>query len=150
MKADWIPVLYAIAMGVSGSGSLLFGKLFDKSGLLILVPLTVLSALSVPLVFSSSFVFAIAGSALWGLGMGVHESIVPAAVASMVHRDRRPSAYGIFTGLYGVSWFAGSALLGILYDVSLPALVLVSIGLELAAIPVFVKVHRLQGQHGEP
>lgn len=148
MKIDWIPVLYAIAMGVSGSGSLLFGKLFDRSGLLILVPLTLLSALSAPLVFSSSFAFAVVGSALWGLGMGVHESIVPAAVASMVHRDRRPSAYGIFTGLYGISWFAGSALLGILYDISIPALIFVSVGLELAAIPVFIKVHRLQRGHG--
>jgi predicted MFS family arabinose efflux permease len=146
VRADWIPVLYAIAMGVSGTGSLLFGKFFDRKGFLTLIPVTFLSALSAPLVFSSSFTFALVGAALWGLGTGVHESIVPAAVASMVHRDRRPSAYGIFTGLYGVSWFAGSALLGILYDVSVPALVVVSVCLQLAAIPMFIKVQRLQSK----
>ena len=40
-----VPVAYAIAMGVSGTGSLIFGRIFDRFGILILVPLTVLSAL---------------------------------------------------------------------------------------------------------
>jgi MFS family permease len=61
----------------------------------------------------------IAGSAIWGLGMGVHESIIPAAVATAVSPHRRASAYGLFTGAYGIAWFAGSAAMGWIYDHSL-------------------------------
>jgi len=79
---------------------------------------------------------------LWGLGMGVHESIIPAAVALMVPHDRRASAFGLFTAGYGIAWFAGSSLMGVLYDVALPLLVVFSIAAELAAIPLLLAVLR--------
>ena len=85
----------------------------------------------------------IVGSALWGLGMGVHESIVPAAVATMVPAQRRPSAYGLFTAGYGVAWFIGSALMGILYDVSISAVVIFCVVLQVAAVPLFLKVRTM-------
>jgi predicted MFS family arabinose efflux permease len=127
-------------MAVSGAGSLVFGRMFDRAGLGVLIPLTLLSALFAPLVFLGGFWSGLAGSALWGLGMGVHESIVPAAVATMVPVQRRPSAYGIFTAGYGLAWFLGSAVMGVLYDRSVPAVVIFCVVLELAAIPIFVKV----------
>jgi MFS family permease len=73
-------------MAVSGTGSLAFGKLFDRFGIVVLLPLTIISALATPLVFLGGFAAALIGSALWGLGMGVHESIIPAAVATMYQR----------------------------------------------------------------
>jgi hypothetical protein len=82
------------------------------------------------------------GMALWGVGMGVHESIVPAAVALMVPVQRRASAYGLFTAGYGVFWCLGSALIGILYDVSLLAVIAFSLVIEIAAIPLFIQVRR--------
>ena len=139
---SWIPVFYSLAMGVSGAGSLLFGKLFDKLGMIILVPLTLIATLATPLVFLGGFGWALLGSALWGLGMGVHESIIPAAVALMVPPERRPSAYGLFTAAYGVFWFAGSALIGFLYDRALPAVIAFSVVAQLAAIPFLVRAGR--------
>jgi MFS family permease len=139
----WVPIAYSIAMGVSGLGSLVFGRSFDRRGIRILVPLTVLSAAFAPLVFLGGFWAVIIGSALWGLGMGVHESIVPAAVATMVPPERRPSAYGLFTGVYGVGWFFGSAVMGVLYDASVTSVVIFCIVLQLAAIPIFVRVAAL-------
>src|SRR5579883_997584 len=133
-----IPVFYAVAMGVGGLGSLLFGRLFDRAGLLVLLPLTLLTALFAPLVFWGNTWLALVGVALWGLGMGVHESIIPAAVTGMVPLQRRASAYGLFTAGYGIFWFLGSALIGLLYSVSLPALVGFSLVAELAAIPLFL------------
>ncbi len=65
-----------------------------------------------------------------------------AAVAGMVPADRRGSAYGIFNAGYGVAWFAGSALLGVLYDRSIPWLVIFSVLMQLAAIPVLLVVKR--------
>jgi predicted MFS family arabinose efflux permease len=137
-----IPIFYAVAMAVSGMGSLVFGKLFDRSGLLILVLLTLIGTVATPLAFLGHEWAALAGCAVWGLGMGVHESIIPAAVATMVPPQRRPSAYGTFTAVYGVCWFLGSVMIGRLYDVSLPALVGFSVAAQLAAIPVFVVVSR--------
>jgi MFS family permease len=138
----WIPIFYSLAMGVSGVGSLIFGRLFDRVGIIVLIPLTLLSALFAPLVFLGGFWGALIGMALWGLGMGVHESIIPAAVGQMVPLQRRASAYGLFTAGYGVFWFLGSAALGILYGVSLPLLIAFSVVAELAAIPLFIVVSR--------
>jgi MFS family permease len=138
----WVPVFYAIGMGFGGAGSLLFGRLFDRVGIRILVPLTLLAALFAPLAFLGDFWVALIGVALWGLGIGVHESIMAAAVTQMVPRQRRASAYGIFTAGYGIFWFLGSAVLGILYGISLPALIIFSVVVELAAIPLFIMVSR--------
>jgi len=143
VPSTWIPIFYSIAMAVSGGGSLLFGRLFDRVGIWILVPLTIISAASAPLVFFGGFWLALIGAALWGLGMGVHESIIPAAVATMVPQQRRPSAYGLFTAGYGISWFIGSVILGALYDVWIPAVVIFSIALQLIAIPVFLNLKRI-------
>ena len=142
----WVPLFYSIAMAVSGIGSLLFGRLFDRAGFWILIPLTLIAAVSTPLVFLGGFWLALVGSALWGLGMGVHESIIPAAVATMVPQQRRPSAYGIFTAGYGVFWFVGSVIIGKLYDVSLTGLIVFSIVAQLAAIPIFAIVRRTTWQ----
>ena len=152
-KADaigelWVPITYSIAMAVSGVGSLVFGRIFDRVGIGVLIPLTLISALFAPLVFLGGFWWVIVGSALWGLGMGVHESIVPAAVATMVPAQRRPSAYGVFTAAYGIAWFIGSAIMGILYDHSSKAVVVFCMVLQLAAVPVFLKV-RTAARPGE-
>jgi predicted MFS family arabinose efflux permease len=142
VSSTFIPVFYAVAMGVGGAGSLLFGRLFDRFGIFVLVPLTLLSALFAPLVFLGGFWVALVGVALWGLGIGVHESIIPAAVAHMVPVQRRASAYGLFTAGYGIFWFLGSAFIGLLYGVSLPVVIGFSLVAELAAIPLFILVRR--------
>jgi MFS family permease len=138
----WIPIFYSIAMATSGLGSLVFGRLFDRAGIGILVPLTLISAASAPLLFLGGFWLALVGIGLWGLGMGVHESIIPAAVSTMVPQERRASAYGIFTGVYGVFWFIGSVVIGRLYDVSLSALLAFAVAAQLISIPIFIVVKR--------
>ncbi|HVA33764.1 MAG TPA: MFS transporter [Candidatus Baltobacteraceae bacterium] len=140
--SEWLPISYAIAMATSGAGSLLFGKLFDRFGLIVLVPLTIVAAAFAPLVFLGNFTLAVLGAAIWGLGMGVHESIVPAAVAHMVPQHRRASAYGIFTGVYGMAWFLGSIAIGLLYMKSLTAVVIFCVVAELVAIPIFIRVNQ--------
>ncbi|HEY1729405.1 MAG TPA: MFS transporter [Candidatus Baltobacteraceae bacterium] len=144
----FLPVFYAIAMAASGAGSLTFGRLFDRFGLVILVPLTVVAACATPLVFLGSFWLSVLGSALWGMSMGVHESIIPAAVSTMVAREHRASAFGIFTAAYGVAWFAGSLVIGIFYTRSLVDLVAFCVALQLIAVPIFIRVaRRLRPQH---
>jgi MFS family permease len=142
VSADMTPIFYAAAMAVSGTGSLVFGRLFDRAGIALLIPLTVVSAAYAPLAFLGGFWPALVGSCLWGLGMGVHESIIPAAVAPMIAPDKRASAYGLFTAAYGIAWFAGSVVIGALFSVSLSAVVLFCVITELVAIPLIVLVAR--------
>jgi predicted MFS family arabinose efflux permease len=139
-SAIWIPIFYSVAMATSGAGSLLFGKLFDRFGVTVLIPLTFISIASAPLVFLGGFDLALVGAALWGLGMGVHESIIPAAVAAMVPVERRPSAYGFFSAAYGIFWFLGSAAIGFLYDVSVQAAVTFCVVTGVASLPFFFAV----------
>jgi MFS family permease len=137
-----IAIFYAVAMAVSGTGSFVFGQLFDRFGFTLLIGLTLFSALFAPLVFLGGFWLALVGAAIWGLGMGVHESMIPAAVAPMVAPERRASAYGLFTALYGTFWFLGSVAIGYLYDRSLSAVVAFCVAAEVAAVPFFIWVER--------
>jgi MFS family permease len=139
---EWIAIFYAVAMAVSGTASLVFGRLFDRFGFSVLIALTFAAALFAPLVFLGGFWLALIGAVIWGMGIGVHESIIPAAVAPMVPLHRRASAFGLFTAGYGVSWFLGSAVIGILYDASVSAAICFCILMQLAATPIFVAVGR--------
>ena len=60
----------------------------------------------------------------------------------MVPAARRGTAYGVFNTGYGLLWFAGSALMGVLYDVSLPALIVFSVIVQLLAVPWLFRVSR--------
>ena len=73
VPGNWIAIFYSVAMAVSGTGSLVLGRLFDRYGFIVLVILTLASASFAPLVFFGNFWAALLGAAVWGLGMGVHE-----------------------------------------------------------------------------
>lgn len=139
---DWIPIFYAIAMGVDALAALLFGRLFDRIGISILIAAALISSIFAPFVFLGGFYFALLGMVLWGVGMGAQESIMRAAVAGMVSMDKRGSAYGIFNTGYGIFWFLGSALMGILYDISIPSLIVFSVVAQLASVPLFLLVRK--------
>lgn len=139
---NWIPIFYAVAMGVDALAALVFGRLFDRIGFSTVIIATFLSLFFAPLVFLGGFEFALIGMVLWGVGMGAQESIVRAAVAEMVSPNRRGSTYGIFNSAYGLFWFAGSALMGILYDVSISSLIAFSVVMQFASIPLLLLVNR--------
>jgi len=134
----WVPVFYAVAMGVDALAALVFGRLFDRRGIPIMAIAALISSLFAPLVFLGGVYFALFGLILWGVGMGAQESIMRAAIAEMVPIDRRGSAYGLFNTGYGVFWFLGSALMGILYDASFPSMIAFSVAAQLMSIPFFL------------
>ena len=146
VTGEYVAIFYAVAMAVSGTGSLVFGRLFDRYGFKVLIALTVVTSAFAPLVFLGGFWAALVGAAVWGIGMGVHESIIPAAVTPMVAAGRRATAFGLFTAGYGVAWFLGSAVIGFLYDRSVGATVGFCVIAQLAAVPIFVWVGRRHDQ----
>lgn len=137
-----IPIFYAVAMGTGALGSLIFGRLLDKLGQQIILFVFFLSALFAPLVFFGNSVFALVGMALWGLSMGAQDSILKAVLIPTIPQDKRSSAFGLFDTGFGIAWFVGSALMGLFYDISILALVVFSVILQLAALPLFVLAAR--------
>ncbi|MGH7102148.1 MAG: hypothetical protein ACREFJ_07100 [Acetobacteraceae bacterium] len=135
-----MPVFYAIAMVAAGAAALLLGRMLDRLGVGVVAGATLLAALSTPLVFLGGFWSALAGVVLWGVGMGTQDSVLKSALAAYVASERRATGYGTFDTIRGVAWFAGSLLLGFLYDRSIMALVAVSIALQLLAVPVLLAV----------
>lgn len=135
----WIPIFYALAMGASGLGSLAFGRLFDRYGLIVLAPLALIAAVYAPLAFSGRFALALGGALVWGIGLGAHESVMRSAVARMVPPQRLGSAYGFFGAVFGIAWFAGSAVMGALYDFSIQTAVAMAVLAQLlAVVPLIV------------
>ena len=136
VSPNLIPVFYAVAMATSALASLLFGHLFDKFGGNIALLAFFISAAFAPFVFLGSSFFALLGMIFWGIGMGAQGSLLQAMLTGVIPAEKRSTAFGLFDTGYGIAWFLGSVAMGLLYDKSILAVVLVSVLLQLSALPV--------------
>jgi MFS family permease len=134
----WIPILYAIAMAAGGISSLVFGRLLDKIGPKVMLIVFFLGAFFAPFVFLGKFVLITIGMILWGIGLGAQESLLKATLANVISKDKRSTAFGVFDTGFGIAWFLGSAIMGILYVKSIAALIIFSVVLQIAALPIFI------------
>jgi len=136
----WIPILYAVAMVAAAGAALWLGRGFDRTGILVLVPVTAISALSAPLAFLGGPALVTLGVICWGIGMGAQESVMRAVIGSMAPPNRRGTAFGLFHAIFGVAWFVGSTLLGIIYDHSVVGVAVLSLVLQLLALPILFAI----------
>jgi len=134
----WIPLIYAAAMATDGLSAMALGKLYDRHGIKVLAGVCLLTSLFPPLVFLGREELMVLGMIIWGVGMGAQESILRAAIPQMVPPERRATAYGVFHTAFGVSWFAGSAAMGSLYDLSLAGVIGLSTALQVGAACILV------------
>lgn len=132
----WIPVFYSIAMGMNTLTAPFLGWLYDRKGFSTLVAVSLFSCFFAPLVFWGKFELALVGVMVWSIGVSAHESLMRAIVANMIPKNQRGTAYGIFNTGFGIFWFLGSFLMGILYDYSISYLVIFSITIQLLALPL--------------
>ena len=139
---DAIPLFYSGAGLVGIVVALLGGKLYDRFGFSTLIGAMLIAAFFAPFVFLGSLPLVVFGFLLWAIGTAAQSSLVRAALADMVPRERRAYGFGLFATIFGVFWFAGSAVMGALYDRSELALVIFSVVVQLAAIPLFFAARR--------
>jgi MFS family permease len=137
-----IPVFYAIAMGIDALAALTIGKLYDRRGMGVLILLPFIGMATMPLVFSSHLGSAVAGVLFWGIGVGIHETIMRAAIGDMVPLARRGWAYGVFYLAFGASWFVGSLAIGALYGISAAYVIVFGVAFQVASIPAFIAFRR--------
>lgn len=143
VTAGSLPLIYAGAMLVDAVAALVFGYMYDKKGIWALVISTLLAAPFALLVFKAETVpVLLGGIALWGIGMGAQESILKAVVSHMVPKTSRATGYGIFEFSFGIFYFLGSWLMGVLYDLNLTVMIAVSMAAQLLAVLLYIKSSR--------
>src|SRR5882724_7563674 len=137
VSANLIPVFYAVAMASSALASIPLGRLFDRFGPNISLFAFVISAAAAPFVFLGTSIAALIGMVFWGVGMSAQGSLFQAMLTGVIPPQKRSTAFGLFDTGYGIAWFVGSAVMGLLYDKSILAVALFSVSLQLAALPLF-------------
>jgi MFS family permease len=137
VKKEYIPLLYALAMGVNGLTALIFGRLFDKYGIVVLAWGILVSMLALPLGFLGGATAAAIAVGLWGLGLGVQDASLRSGIAQLVSMNKRGNAFGTFNAVYGLMWFAGSATMGLLYDHWIGSLVIFGLAAQITAAGMF-------------
>lgn len=143
LSSDYLPLAYAGAMLVDAFSALLFGWLYDRSGLKVLMISSVLSAgFSVFLFGLNTLSGAVVGIMLWGVGMGAQESVLKSAVTTLVSKNNRSKGFGAFEMAYGIFWFMGSWIMGALYDFSPSYLIFFSVATQALSVPVFYLSYR--------
>ena len=159
LATRWLPVAYAAAMAADGLVAVAAGHAFDRSrarggtGAGVVALFVTAGAAYAPLVLladASEPWLAIAGIALWSVSLAATESIGKALIATIVPRGERGRAYGLYYLVWGLAWWAGSVLLGALYDAARSAASAVATGALLAGAAIVALSSRRAAPAGAP
>ena len=140
VKQPIIPLLFSAAMGLNGLTALIFGKLFDRYGIVVLSAGTLISMFSLPLGFLGGTAAAVGCVVCWATGMGAQDACLRSGISQVVSMNKRGSAFGAFNGVFGIMWFIGSAIMGVLYDRSLMMLVIFGMTMQLISAILFLRL----------
>ncbi|GAA4287664.1 MFS transporter [Georgenia daeguensis] len=144
-----VPLVYAGAMAVEALAALVVGSAYDRVGARVLYAVPVLVALVPALALSSALAAVLVGVVVWGFAFGVQDSTIKALVAELVDAPRRATAYGVFAGIQGALAVVGGGVVGWLYEVSLPALVVVvALSQAVALILLVTTLRRFEERAG--
>jgi MFS family permease len=134
---QWIvPLLYVVVQVVDAPMALVSGHLFDRVGVKLLALPFVLAIFPAFLAFYGGLVGVVASSIVFGLVLGMQESIYRAAIADLVPLSIRGTAYGIFNTALGLGTLASGVIFGFFIDRSYSATALMGFAmvLQVAAI----------------
>jgi len=147
VPAPTIPLLFAFAMGADALVAYAVGHLYDRYGLRMLLALPLLSLPSTPLFFLGQGLEVLALAAiLWGGAMGLQESLMRSAVATLTPEAQRGTAYGLFDTAYGAAWMLGSLAMGFFYGIAPGYLVGFAVLLQLASVAFLLRFHTVLGE----
>ncbi len=141
-KPEVIPLMYAGAMGIIGLTALIFGKLFDRYGVVVIAIGIVISLFTLPFGFLGGTIGGYIAVACWATGHGAQDATLRSGISQVVSMNKRGSAFGSFNAVYGILWFLGSVAMGFLYDRSLIALVVFGSVMQLISAVMFVWLRR--------
>jgi MFS family permease len=143
----FIPLVYATINVVHTAVGIPFGILADKIGKekVLIIGYSVFSLSTVlMLLFSGNTFYAYILAAIFGLYMGISETVQRAVVPKYVVSELRGTAYGLYNVVIGTAFFVANVIFGFLWDnYSLDTAVSYSIIMTVAAISgMFIFIRR--------
>jgi len=140
----WIvPLIYLVIQGVDAPIALVGGYAYDKFGVKTLVAPFVLSVFpSLLTLVSVELSTIIVAAIIFGVVLGMQESIYRAAVSELTSISSRGTAYGIFNTAYGVGFVISGAVFGLFVDwnVSIILIILYTLTLQIVALASLLRV----------
>ncbi len=136
LLAGWTAAfIYALIQLVDAVASPLVGHAYDRVGRSILYVPFILSPIPTALTLIGGVHGFLIASILYGIILGMQESIYRAAVGDLVVPEVRGTAYGIFNTMYGLGFLFSGLVFGALIDMNLPLVgILASVVLEAVAL----------------
>jgi len=118
---DWIvPLIYLLIQGVDAPIALVAGYAYDKFGVGILIMPFLLSLFpSLLTIASTELTLIIVAAAIFGLVLGMQESIYRAAVSELTPLSSRGVAYGIFNTVYGIGFLISGTIFGLVMETNI-------------------------------
>jgi MFS family permease len=118
MALAWVPLVIALMSLVYAIVSYPAGVAVDQNrqGMLLSGGFFALIVADLMLANASSIGGVLAGTAVWGVHMGLTEGVLAALVAETAPADLRGTAFGLFNLVNGIALLIASALAGWLWD----------------------------------
>jgi MFS family permease len=118
MPSAMIPLMMVLMNIVYSLISYPAGRLSDRMGRngLVTAGLAVLIVSDIAFALASGIWMVAAGTALWGLHMGLTQGLLSAMIADRAHVDLRGTAFGIFSLASGIAMLFASVIAGWLWD----------------------------------
>ncbi|MEM3506771.1 MAG: MFS transporter, partial [Candidatus Bathyarchaeia archaeon] len=144
INQQWIvPLLFALTQLIDAPSALISGVIYDNYGIKILALPFILSIF--PPIFalgSISLETLVIACVIYGVILGMQESIYRAAVSHFAPIELRGTAYGIFNTVYGIGFIISGAIFGFFIDMLIPLeiIILYTVSLELSALTLLKKL----------
>lgn len=148
-----ITLLYSLAMLVDAGAALWVGMAYDRlkektgkttSGIQVCALIPFLTLLLPLFILSRSIPLITVGMILFGVILGIHETVMRSAIADLTPYHKRGTGYGVFNTAYGLALLGGASLMGLFYDLGRSGFILsFTLTAELIALLLYQKIHRL-------
>ena len=119
VSEDMIPIVYAVINLTHAGIGIPSGILADKIGkekVLIVGYLMFLVSIVFMIILSSNFLYSFLLASMFGLYMGISETVQRAIVPRYVTSELRGTAFGIYTLVLGAMFFVSNIVFGFLWD----------------------------------
>ncbi|MGQ9513506.1 MAG: MFS transporter [Thermoproteota archaeon] len=141
---QWIvPLIYLLIQGVDAPMALIAGYAYDNFGISVLV-MPFLLSLFPPLLtmVGTELIPIVASAAIFGLVLGMQESIYRAAVSELTSISSRGTAYGIFNTAYGSGFLISGIIYGLLmtFESSFILIVIYVVATQIMAITSLLSI----------
>ena len=139
----WLgPIIFAVIMGVDALVAYPAGYYYDKIGIKsLIIPFILTAFTSIIAMIGQTLYTIFIASILFGIVLGMQESVYRAVITDVAPLESRGTAYGIFNTIYGLGLLIGGVVYGffINYDISIIIVTIYAVITQCIAIYLLLK-----------